>query len=70
MPGAVAACGGLAFNHGAEFGHISVTAAAASVYPLIPVAGGVFLLRERLARTQFAGLAAIVAGLLVLGLSS
>jgi drug/metabolite transporter (DMT)-like permease len=68
VPGGLASLGGMAFAHGAELGHISITAAAASIYPLIPVAGGVVLLRERLAVNQYAGLGAIIAGLLVLAL--
>jgi drug/metabolite transporter (DMT)-like permease len=70
VPGALACTGGMAFNHGAESGHISITAAAAAIYPLIPVAGAAFLLRERPALNQLAGLAAIIAGLVVLGLGA
>jgi drug/metabolite transporter (DMT)-like permease len=70
VPGLVASLGGMAFNRGAELGHVSVTSAVASIYPLIPVAASVVLLRERLGRNQLAGLGTIVAGLVVIALTS
>jgi drug/metabolite transporter (DMT)-like permease len=69
VPGTIATLGGFAFNAGAET-NISITAAASSVYPLIPVAAGVLLLRERLAAHQVVGLGAIIGGLVVLGLAT
>lgn len=45
-----------------------VTAATSSLYPLIPLAAGLWLFRERLARRQVVGVAAIVAGLVMIGL--
>jgi len=70
VSGIAATLGSMAFNRGAEIASISVTSAAASIYPVIPVAAGLFLLRERIAASQAAGLVLIVAGLLVLSLGS
>lgn len=61
--------GYLLFNRGTELGYVSIVAAAASLYPLIPIAGGIVLLHERLARNQLAGIGVVVGGLLVLGLA-
>ncbi len=58
--------GASAFARGAELGYVSVVAAASAVFPLIPVAGGVVLLRERPAPSQFAGAVFVVGGLLLL----
>jgi drug/metabolite transporter (DMT)-like permease len=67
VPGMVSSLGTMAFNRGAEVGTISIAAAASSIYPLVAVALGVVLLREHMARRQLIALAAIFAGLLVLG---
>ena len=63
--------GGLfAFARGAEVGIISIVAAASTIYPILPIAGGLVLFRERLGVNQGVGLGLALAGLLVLGLSS
>ena len=63
--------GGLfAFARGTEVGLISIVAAVSITYPVVPILGGLFLLRERLALNQRAGLALVLAGLLVLSLSA
>jgi drug/metabolite transporter (DMT)-like permease len=70
ISGVGATVGALAFNRGAEIATISVTSSAAAIYPIFPVAAGLFLLRERIAIGQALGLVLIVIGLLVLGLGS
>ena len=70
VPGLVAALGSMAFNRGSEVGSVSITAAASSIYPLLAVAAGVVLLHERLRPRQAVGLAAIFAGLLLLGVAA
>lgn len=74
---AVAAAAGLAdaaglvfFARGDQVGLVAITAATSSAYPLIPLAGGLLLLRERLAPRQAGGAALILAGLVMLGLGS
>lgn len=59
-----------AYASGAQVGSISLVAATFSVYPLIPMVGGVVLLHERIVLRQAAGLAAVLSGLLVLGMTS
>jgi drug/metabolite transporter (DMT)-like permease len=66
LPGVLATVGTLAFSRGAELGHVALTAAAASFYPVIPIATGVVLLGERLVARQLAGIVGIVVGLVVL----
>ena len=58
-----------AFTRGTEVGIISIVAAAAAAHPIVPVVVGVLILRERLAINQVAGLAILIAGVLVLSLS-
>ena len=60
----------LAFARGSEVGVISIVAAASTVYPLVPILGGVFIFHERLAPTQIGGLAVVIVGLLLLALVS
>ena len=52
---------------GAEIGSISIVAATFSVYPMIPIAGGLLIFRERLAPNQIVGLAIVLPGLTTLG---
>ncbi len=52
VPGLVAALGSMAFNRGSEVRSVSITAAASSIYPLVAVTAGVFLLHERLRPRQ------------------
>lgn len=58
-----------AFARGAEVGIIAVVAAASSTYPILPVLGGLLILRERLALSQVAGMVITLAGLVMLGFS-
>lgn len=60
----------MAFARGAEIGTISIVAAASTVYPVVPILGGVFIFHERLAPTQVAGLVIVVVGLVMLALAS
>ena len=55
------------FARGAEVGVISIVAATFSVYPLVPVAGGLLIFREKLAPNQVVGLAVVIVGLVLLG---
>jgi len=59
-----------AYTMGAEIGSISVVATTFSVYPIIPMVGGLVLLREKLASKQAVGLASVLTGLLLLGMAS
>ncbi len=62
--------GGLfAFARGAEVGIISIVAAAAITYPIIPMLGGLFIFKEQVTRLQFAGLGLAMAGLFLLAIS-
>jgi drug/metabolite transporter (DMT)-like permease len=59
--------GGFAlYARGAEVGRVSITAASSVIYPLIPILVGVAYLRERPAINQWAGVAAVGAGLVLL----
>lgn len=62
--------GGLfAFARGAEVGVISIVAAAAITYPVIPMLGGLFIFKEELTFTQFTGVALALVGLFLLAIS-
>jgi drug/metabolite transporter (DMT)-like permease len=62
------AVGLLAFSQGGSAGQVAVTAAVSSVYPVIPLVGGVLLFSEHLNRRQLIGVAGIIAGLVLIGL--
>lgn len=61
------AVGLLAFSRGGQIGQVAVTAAVSSVYPVIPLVAGILLFGEQLTRRQLAGVAAIIAGLVLIG---
>ena len=61
--------GTISYARGAEVGLVSIVTAASATYPLIPVLGGVILLHERPAPNQFVGVALVIGGLMLLGLS-
>ena len=63
------AVGLLAFSRGGQAGQVAVTAAVSSVYPVIPLVAGIFMFGEHLTRRQAAGVAGIIAGLVLIGLS-
>jgi len=62
------AVGLLAFSRGGQVGQVAVTAAVSSVYPVIPLVGGLLLFGEHLTRRQLAGVAGIIVGLVLIGL--
>jgi drug/metabolite transporter (DMT)-like permease len=59
--------GVVAYSAGAERGFVSIVLIASAVFPLIAVALSIGLLRERPVPNQYAGIALVVAGLLMLG---
>ncbi len=61
--------GSFAYARGAEVGLVSIVTAASATYPLIPVFGGVLLLHERPAPTQFVGVAMVIGGLMLLAVA-
>ena len=70
LVGALQFSGLAAYASGAQMGSVSLVAATFSIYPVIPMIGGVILMRERIVPRQAAGLASVCAGLLVLGMTS
>jgi drug/metabolite transporter (DMT)-like permease len=62
--------GYVAFNFGVRHEDTSVVATAAAPYAVVPIVAGVFLLHERPRATQWAGIALVIAGLVLLGLVS
>ena len=68
--GVVELVGTIAYARGAEVGLVSIVTAASATYPLIPVLGGVHLLEERLAPSQYGGIALVVIGLATLGVAA
>ena len=67
LVGAIDVLGGAAYARGTELGYVSIVSAASATFPLIPVVGGILLLRERPAASQLAGVVLVVGGLLLLG---
>lgn len=59
-----------AFARASELGLVSIAAAASATYPLVPVIVGVLRFEERLRASQWVGAGLVVAGLVVLGVSS
>jgi len=62
--------GVVAFASGAAAGYLSIVLAASAVFPLIVVALSIAYLHERPVPNQYAGIALVVVGLLMLGLGS
>ena len=62
--------GYVAFNFGVRHADTSVVAAAAAPYSVVPIVAGVVLLHERPRATQWTGVALVIAGLVILGLSA
>jgi drug/metabolite transporter (DMT)-like permease len=58
----------LAFTRGGQAGQVAVTAAVSSVFPAIPLLGGLVMFGERLGRWQLLGITLIIAGLILIGL--
>ena len=62
--------GMFALARGMEVGVVSIVATTLTLYPVVPILGGIFMFREKLALNQMAGLALVLAGLVALGLTS
>lgn len=62
--------GYVSFNFGIRHADTSIVATASAPYAVVPIVMGVALLRERPARTQWAGIALVISGLVLLGLVS
>jgi drug/metabolite transporter (DMT)-like permease len=58
------------FNVGVRHADTSVVATAAAPYAVVPIVAGVALLGERPRTTQWAGIALVIAGLVLLGLTA
>ncbi len=56
------------FFRGTEVGIIAIVTAALTVYPIVPIMGGVLVFRERLSPNQMIGVASVLGGLLLLSL--
>ncbi len=60
----------VAFARGGQAGQVAVTAAVSSTYPVIPLAAGLLLFRERLSALQVFGICVAVTGLTLVSMSS
>jgi drug/metabolite transporter (DMT)-like permease len=58
------------FNVGVRNAETSVVATAAAPYAIVPIVAGVILFSERPRPAQWAGIALVLAGLILLGLSA
>jgi drug/metabolite transporter (DMT)-like permease len=68
--GALEAVGMGALAAGSEFGVAAITAAVSSTHPVVTIAGGVAVLKERLPALQWAGVGLVVVGLVLMGLGA
>jgi drug/metabolite transporter (DMT)-like permease len=59
----------VAFARGGQLGQVAVTAAVSSTYPVIPLAAGLMLFRERLSALQVLGICVTVTGLTLVSMS-
>jgi drug/metabolite transporter (DMT)-like permease len=59
----------LAFARGGQVGQVALTAAVSSIFPVIPLVAGLFFFGEQLTTRQVAGVAAIITGLVLIGLA-
>ena len=62
--------GVIGLSVGSERGFVSITLAASAVFPLVAVVLSFLILHERLVMNQYAGIALVVVGLLMLGFGS
>jgi drug/metabolite transporter (DMT)-like permease len=62
--------GYVAFNVGVQRADTSVVATAAAPYAVVPIIAGVVFLHERPAVSQWVGVAAVLVGIVLLGLFS
>lgn len=72
IPAAAAAAGacnlaGTAlYAHSGEIGQVAIVSAVSALFPLVPIIGGLLMFHERLGNGQIAGIAMVVAGLMLL----
>ncbi len=59
--------GVIGLSVGSERGFVSITLAASAVFPLVAVVLSFLILHERLVANQYAGIALVIGGLLMLG---
>lgn len=64
--GAIEIGGMFAFARGAQVGVVAILSAVSSAYVLVPVAGAIVMLRERLQPIQIVGVASVVTGVILL----
>ena len=57
-----------ALARGSQLGLVSIVSAVSATFPLVVIAGGVILLRERPTGVQWAGVVCTITGLVLLGL--
>ena len=62
--------GVIGLSVGSERGFVSITLAASAVFPLVAVVLSFLILHERLVMNQYAGIALVVVGLLMLGFAA
>ena len=67
--GAIEIGGMFAFARGAEIGIVAIVAAVSAPYTLVPIAGGLAFLRERLHPAQWLGIASVVAGVILISIA-
>jgi drug/metabolite transporter (DMT)-like permease len=60
----------VAFARGGQAGQVAITAAVSSTYPVIPLAVGLVLFRERLSAFQVLGMCVAVTGLTLVSMSA
>lgn len=58
-----------AFVRGSQVGLVSITSAVSASFPLIVIAGSMFLFRERPSPRQWAGILSAILGLILLGIA-
>ena len=59
--------GVIGLSVGSERGFVSLTLAASAIFPLVAVILSLLILHERLVPNQYAGIALVIGGLLMLG---
>ena len=67
--GAIEIGGMFAFARGTQIGIVVIVAAVSSGYTLVPIAGAIVFLRERLHPIQVMGVASVVAGVILLSIT-
>ena len=70
MVGILQVIGLAGYSIGAEVGSVSLVAAGFSIYPIIPIVGGIIFFKERLIPRQTFGVASVLVGLLVFLIST